>query len=386
MKINATFIYKNSAITVKCLSKDEMSKLFQSFINKLGIQSKITDYTFIYNGNELDHNSTIAKNKYLSGKREINIITHKKLRIIKCPKCESNDCIVNLSNYIALLYGCRYGHFDSVIYENYSNTQAIDLKGVKCTICKKTYDEAFLEFFRCFTCAEMFGHPRYFCHKCISKDAKGHIKVKYDEQNYYCKEHATNQANKLIKYCFTCKQNLCEECMNDHTQHTTKNFQSMSPELEELKKSLKEIQKNIDNLEVAIEGIKSYLDGSLNIFTQYYKIAKDIISKYELFNQNLKNYRILKTIRNLEFSNKQILEDLNAIITEKNMKTKANLIIDIHDNKVKNLKLNKIKEDDYNKDNDETWLEEINKKADIKKSVRPQIRNASTKKEKKIKK
>ena len=88
MKINSTFIYKNSAITVKCLSKDEMSKLFQSFINKLGFQSKITDYTFIYNGNELDHNSTIAKNKYLSGKREINIITQKKHRIIKCPKCE----------------------------------------------------------------------------------------------------------------------------------------------------------------------------------------------------------------------------------------------------------------------------------------------------------
>ena len=65
------------------------------------------------------------------------------------------------------------------------------------------------------------------------------------------------------------------------------------------------------------------------------------------------------------------------------MKTKANLIIDIHNNKVKNLKLNKINEDDYNKDNDETWLKEINKKEDIKKSVRPQNINASTKKVKK---
>ena len=53
------------------------------------------------------------------------------------------------------------------------------------------------------------------------------------------------------------------------------------------------------------------------------------------------------------------------------MKTKANLIIDIHDNKVKNLKLNKIKEDDYNKDNDETWLEEINKKEERKQNVSP---------------
>ena len=218
----------------------------------------------------------------------------------------------------------------------------------------------------------MFGHPRYFCDKCISKDPKEHIKVKYDEQNYYCRNHVTNQANKLIKYCFICKTDLCEECLNKHAKHQTKNFQSMSPNLEGLKKSLAEIEKNIDNLKVAIEGIKSYLDGSLNIFTQYYKITKDIISKYELFNQNLKNYRILKTLRNLEFSNSQILDDLNSIIKEKNMKTKANLIIDIHDKKVKNLKLDKINEDDYKKDNDEDWLKELNKKEEeIKQSITP---------------
>ena len=146
----------------------------------------------------------------------------------------------------------------------------------------------------------------------------------------------------------------------------------MSPNLEGLKKSLVEIEKNIDNLKVAIEGIKSYLDGSLNIFTQYYKITKDIISKYELFNQDLKNYRILKTLRNLEFSNKQILGDLNGIIKERNMKTKANLIIDIHDKKVKNLKLDKINEDDYKNDNDEAWLKELNKKEEeIKQSITP---------------
>ena len=365
MEVKATFIYKDRTINVQCSPEDEMSKLFKSFINKMGIQSEITDYLFIYNGNELEHNSTIAKNKYLCGKKEINIIVHKKLRIIKCPKCVSNDCIVNLSNYVALFYGCKYGHTDSVIYDNYSNTQANDFNEIICTSCNEAYNKSFLEFYRCFTCSEMFGHPRYFCNKCISNDAKEHIKVKYDDQNYYCKEHVTNQANKLIKYCFTCKKSLCEECLKGHTEHKTKNFKTMAPNIEGLKTSLSEMEKNIYNLKVGIEGIKSYLEGAMSIYTQYYKIAKDIISKYEFFNQDLKNYRILKTLRNLEFSNKQILEDLNAIIKEKNIKNKANLIINIHDNKVKNLKLNKINEDTYNKDNDEAWLEELNKKEEI---------------------
>ena len=197
MEVRATFIYHDRAINVQCSSEDEMSKLFESFINKLGIESKITDYIFIYNGNELDHNTTIAKNKYLCGKKEVNIITHKKVRIIKCPKCESNDCIVNLRNYIALFYGCKFGHTHSVIYDNYNNTLANDLNQVKCTICNEVYNRAFSEFYRCFTCAEMFGHPRYFCNKCISQDPKEHIKVKYDEQNYYCRNHITNQANNV---------------------------------------------------------------------------------------------------------------------------------------------------------------------------------------------
>ena len=362
MEVKATFIYKDRTINIQCSSGDEVSKLFQSFINKLEIQGKITDYTFIYNGNELEYNSTIAKNKYLSGKKEINIITHKKLRIIKCPKCVSNDCIVNLRNYIAFLYGCKFGHTDSIIYENYNNIQTNDLTAIDCTICKESYNKSFLEFYRCFTCSEMFGCPRYFCNKCISNDPEEHVKVKYDEQNFYCRLHVNNQANKLVKYCFTCKKSLCEECAKQHTEHKIKNFKSMSPDIEGLKKSLNEMEKNIENLKVAIEGIKTFLDGTVSIYTQYYKIAKGIISKYELFNQDVKNYRILKTVRNLQFSNKDILDDLNSIIKEKDIRTKANLIFDIHYNKIKNLQSNKINEEAYIKDNDESWLKEINEK------------------------
>ncbi len=123
----------------------------------------------------------------------------------------------------------------------------------------------------------------------------------------------------------------------------------------------------------------------MRIYTQYYIISKDIISKYELFNQNFKNYRILKTLRNLEFSNKQILGDLNGIIKEKDIKTKADLIIDIHNKKIKNLKLNNINESDYNKDNDEDWLKELDKNEENNQIPTPrQMKNDPNKK--KIKK
>ena len=300
------------------------------------------------NENELADNSTIANN--LGGKNEITTITQKNIKIIKCPKCVSNDCIVNLKNYKVLFYGCKFGHTCTAIYGDYSLCQKDDLKEIICISCKGAYNKSFLEFYRCFTCSEMFGQPRYFCNKCKSKHNKKHIKVKYDEQNYYCNEHIINQANKLIKYCFTCKKNLCEECKCSYStnqKHIIKDFQSISPNLEELKYSLNKIKENIDDVEYIICYIKEYLDDALNIFIQYYKITKDIISKYELLNQDLRNYRILKTLRNLEFSNNQILKDLNSIIEENNIKDKADFILDLFFG-------DRIKEDNYNEDNDET--------------------------------
>ena len=70
----------------------------------------------------------------------------------------------------------------------------------------------------------------------------------------------------------------------------------MTPNIEQLKESLKKIESNINDLKSVIDGIKARLDGALRIFKRYHYIAKDIIGKYELFNNDLKNHRIIKSL------------------------------------------------------------------------------------------
>ena len=53
-------------------------------------------------------------------------------------------------------------------------------------------------------------------------------------------------------------------------------------------------------------------------------IQQIIIKKFALFNKELKNYTILKVFA---FKNFQIMNDLNSIIDEKDMKKKTNMII-----------------------------------------------------------
>ena len=139
----------------------------------------------------------------------------------------------------------------------------------------------------------------------------------------------------------------------------------MTPDIQKLKKSLDEMEANIDDLKSIIDDIKYRLDGTLRIYTRYYYIARDIIGKYELFNKDLKNYRIIKNLRNLETSNKSLNADLQKIINEDNLLSKTDAIINIYEKKEENYR--KRIDCNINENDDENWWIEIKKKEEKKK-------------------
>ena len=141
----------------------------------------------------------------------------------------------------------------------------------------------------------------------------------------------------------------------------------METNVGDLKTSLDKIKAHIQTLEDVIDDIKYRLDGAKRIYERYYSISLDILKKYETFNKSLKNYRILRTIRNLKFSNKQIIGDLEKIINNDDLKSKCSTILETYQNKVK------LYEDtgnftikDVQKESDDTWYEEILKNRKIK--------------------
>ena len=103
----------------------------------------------------------------------------------------------------------------------------------------------------------------------------------------------------------------------------------MDVKTKDIKDSLKNIKNSLINLEHVVENIRAYLEGSINIIKKYCVIAENIIYKYEKYNKDLKNHRILKSVINLKDSNEKVIEDIKSIINEKNIREQTKNIMDI---------------------------------------------------------
>ena len=57
------------------------------------------------------------------------------------------------------------------------------------------------------------------------------------------------------------------------------------------------------------------IDGALNVLNNYYNISMDLIRKYETYNKTLRNYHVIKNINSLAYSNENIKNDLDEILT-----------------------------------------------------------------------
>ena len=104
----------------------------------------------------------------------------------------------------------------------------------------------------------------------------------------------------------------------------------MTKDTKNIKDNLNKIKDTIEDLKCIVEKIKEYLDGSVRIFEKYYNIAQDVIYKYETYNKELKNYRILKSVLNLKDSNEKIMKDLDEIINGEKFMEQINRIINIY--------------------------------------------------------
>ena len=343
--------------------------MYKKFTNQLDDGSEPTHYIYYYKRKKLGHSSTIGEDKHIKndlakGQKELNISVQKKLRIIKCPDCICNDCIINLDEYVLSFCGCKHEHNQHRKYDDYIQVQKIESQELRCMHpgCPYTQENYLKGFYKCFDCSKVIKksvnkRSRYFCKEHISEpEHNGHFTAKYDKKNFYCEKHYKPFSN----YCFDHKADLCNACLNDsHKGDKIQNYDLMLPNLDKLNESLNLMEKNINQLDMLIETISARLFEALRVFKRYHYVAKDIVGKYELFNKDLKKYTILKSLRNIKFSNLKMNKELTDILAEEEEIKQISALFRIADTLEEGFIRNTGQKLDSIKDNDNDWYEEI---------------------------
>ena len=77
---------------------------------------------------------------------------------------------------------------------------------------------------------------------CKSKHDKNHKVINYEQKEYICEIHNKN----YIKYCDTCKINICMLCFNQHNMHNIIDYDNIIPDIDNIENSLIKLKDSID--------------------------------------------------------------------------------------------------------------------------------------------
>ena len=367
-----SFMYAAQPYEIPCTGKEPFKEIIIKFLEIFNKDSQIRDYNYYFKGKLIEPNTY---DKPLNDDKNVGsiiITVEKNLKIIKCPKCNYDDCVVSLSNYKTTFYNCEHKHLEISSYDNYFTDQIYYPEKIICAgnNGKKTGKTAKM-MCMCLTCSKMTNRTKSICSDCIEKDGhkdSNHFVINYEDKNYFCKIHC----QRMDSYCFQCKDSLCKGCIEEHLKnkdkykdHKIKSIEFLIPDEEELKPlydSLDEIKKTMKSLKIIIDNIVYTLNGAMRIYENYFKIASHIVGKYETFNKDkdaFKNFTIFKCLRNLKYSNNQILEDLKSIISIKDKNEQAKSLIKIYDDKKKKYFADDRKGIDLNQEDDAQWYKEV---------------------------
>ena len=301
--ITIEFNYQQLITSIQVNLNDSFENAVNRFISKTEL--KINEISFISQGRIIKMNDifdNIMNNIEKQNKKMIILVVPLYINdkvndkyIIKsnsiiCPLCKE-QCKFEINNYRIKLYDCINGHyFENISFEEFSNSQNINLSQIICDKCKNqnkgnTHNN---EFYKCIDC-----HMNL-CILCQSIHNKSHYIINYDLKNYKCNKHRNEL---FIKYCKTCKKDICLLCENEHSFHDNVSYSTMIPNLDKIKNKISELRITIDKFKENINSIIKKLNFIMKYFEIFYNINKNLFDDYA--KSGIRNFNKLYNIFNV---------------------------------------------------------------------------------------
>ena len=357
------FSYLGNKMTIHCKENDSLNEIIKAFANKAFINEN--DLLILYGGaiiKDEEQQLTFSQiaNKEDKERKQMNIVVYDKPTEIRkrevlikskniiCPKCKEH-ILIKCSNYKIKLFNCKNEHIiDNLSIKDFEKSQYLNYSKIICEICKKrNLGECKLtNFYKCYECNINL------CDKCQMNHDYSHNIMNFGDINYFCGKHKDSFA----KYCNNCKIDICCLCEEEHSGHKLTYYGRIISDKRHLKINLEKIKQCIDKydkncMEItkkvndskniiidydiyneigkSYEGIIMIVNEVKNIFNSFYNLKKDIINE---FDNSKKYYHLLINLKEIN-DNNDLVEDINKITQENNIKKKFENIIKIYKKK-----------------------------------------------------
>ena len=321
--ITMLFIYDKVKTPIQCKKEDKIKDICDKFAS-----IDINSLKFIYNGKELDLDSTFDRQASTTDKnrKEMIILVEEKSPLknfqksphIICPTCQDN-CRISIENYKIKLFDCKNGHsLNNILLSEYNDTQNNYKSNIICNNCNKSGQKE-NKFYKCLTCKQDI------CNYCKDIHSDKHKMIDYDKINIVCNYH--NEP--FNSYCQECRVNLCSFCEKMHnTKHTFILYKDMIKNEREIIEKMKIFGKKINELKDNIKEMISILKKVMENIETYKTINLDILNSFDNIYNN-KNYCMLQNIRDIESN--IYLNDIDEIINNKDINFKFQKVLDLYE-------------------------------------------------------
>ena len=312
---------------------------------------------FLEKANQIKYKLSDFDSSKFSDKTKVNSMNLEETPLTLAPEVLNNESISNKSDIWSLGTIIYYLYFkeypfngeteEDILNEIDSNKQLKEIanKDLNDLVSKMLIKDE----------NERISWHDYFNHPFFKKNIVKENIINLPQFDFLCKKHSKDYHS----YCFNCKCNLCENCLNEHKSHKIIYFSKIG---------LTNVEANL------IKSLINELEENLNNFTKMKNDIKNLFNKMELINDNSNSSIFFDdTINNYkEF----YIECLNAM-NDKIKKLEKIKIIDIEEKKPE--KEENKKEENKNEEKKEIKKEDKkeNKTEEKKETSTQEIKNES---------
>ena len=323
------FTYNDNKYYIQCNNEDKMKDILNKFLNKAGKNKN--SLFFLYNGQIINEELIFSKcaNSLDRSRNYMNVLVLEcqdlneennliKSNYIICPKCKE-IAYISIEDFKITIYGCQQGHVTKKLkLDEFIKTQYKDQSKITCDKCQTPKSETFQnKFFTCFICKQNL------CPKCEEFHDKSHYISKFEENQFYCKNHCSS----FLCYCSDCKKNLCSKCENEHKEHHIIYFDELIQNInDDGNNGLNDTKEKIYKLKSFINGMINQLNNLNKNLDTYFEIYNNIISNFDI---NKKNNEQIHNICNTKKFNTNFMRLITEIINDNNLKSQFTSIINL---------------------------------------------------------